>query len=637
MNLKKYAIPAIFLSVLCLVYLIYSSGFTGVFIFDDIPNLKPLGNWSDKETWIRVLLFLYHGESGPTGRPVSLLTFLQSGLNWPTDAYDFKRVNVLLHMLAGVFVFLFIRMLPVFPSANAQLMLALSVMAIWLFHPLNVSTVLFVIQRMTILSALFSLISLIFYLSIRNSFIAANRKRVICLTTGLILFLLLAILSKENAALVPVFMLVLELTLFSNSAIFDKAPGFRYWFTAFAVIPTVLIVTYLLYIAVATDFSYRDFTLYERLLSESRALVDYLTLIIYPSIDGLGIFHDDYEISRSLTTPVSTLVSIIVVLFLILTAVRYRKKYAYYAFAVLWFFGGHLLESTTIPIELYFEHRNYMPMLGIIFFIVYLVISSSLLKRLYKISLLFFLTMILCLITKVESDLWGNPVAAITIWAHENPGSVRARLAVTSAYRLLNADAEYDETIYRYTRSTYEQSHTNAFARFALMSAECLYIPPEKDRLTPQQVTDWDGVYFDTAAGEELVKLVEQVASGACPEVLDTPGLLSMFTSISKTEGFRVSGSKFKHAFYYARSRIYLVLRQLDPLITDMELSYQYLRVLDLRLEQAVMLQSAGLHDDALVMLNKAERETPIIEYFLRRDDVNNLRKKIRHGKAVGQ
>ena len=43
-----------------------------------------------------------------------------------------------------------------------------------------------------------------------------------------------------------------------------------------------------------------------------------------------------------------------------------RRRLPVVACGILWFFVGHLLESTVIPLELMFEHRNYLPSFAVL-------------------------------------------------------------------------------------------------------------------------------------------------------------------------------------------------------------------------------------------------------------------------------
>src|SRR5690554_7999884 len=86
----------------CTTFWLYWSGLSGGFLFDDIPNLEALGSLGgviNKET---SLSFVFGGWSGPTGRPISLASFLLDDNTWPSYAPWFKQTNLYIHILCGL-------------------------------------------------------------------------------------------------------------------------------------------------------------------------------------------------------------------------------------------------------------------------------------------------------------------------------------------------------------------------------------------------------------------------------------------------------------------------------------------------------------------------------------------------------
>jgi tetratricopeptide (TPR) repeat protein len=75
----------------------------------------------------------------------------------------------------------------------------------------------------------------------------------------------------------------------------------------------------------------------------------------------------DIQASTSLWTPWSTLPGILSVFGLIGLSALKLRNWPLFSFAVLFFFLTHVIESTIIPLELIFEHRNYLPSMFIFF------------------------------------------------------------------------------------------------------------------------------------------------------------------------------------------------------------------------------------------------------------------------------
>ena len=221
---------------------------------------------------------------------------------------------------------------------------------------------------MTSLATLFLVCGLCLYVAGRLRMLD-NRRGLPLILTGLLVFGGLAIFSKENGALLPLYMLVVEMTLFrfrGSKGQADKAVII--FFLATVAIPAGLLLLYLSMhpAAVLGGYSGRNFTLTERLLTESRVLVFYLKMIIMPSITELGLYHDDIAVSRGLLEPPTTLYSLITLSGLLLGALLLLKKRPLVSLGILWFFAGHVLESSIYPLEIAHEHRNYLADYGIL-------------------------------------------------------------------------------------------------------------------------------------------------------------------------------------------------------------------------------------------------------------------------------
>ena len=79
MRLAAATLPLPPLSLLLLTLLtvaVYWPGLAGGFLFDDYPNLDDMGNYGGVVDWDSFRAFVFSGWSGPTGRPVSLASFL---------------------------------------------------------------------------------------------------------------------------------------------------------------------------------------------------------------------------------------------------------------------------------------------------------------------------------------------------------------------------------------------------------------------------------------------------------------------------------------------------------------------------------------------------------------------------------
>jgi len=353
------------LALLLLSSWVYWPGLTGPLLLDDYRNLTPLdagGGVTDLES---LLTFVFGNTSGPTGRPVSMLSFLIDAQSWPPLVASFKYTNIMIHLLCGLVLFWLCLLLfrHFLPASRNNTWLALLVCALWLLHPLNVSTTLYVVQRMTQLMTLFALASLLCYVAGRICLSDRPRQSLLLLLMALFPFGLLSVLSKENGALLLLLIVIMEATLFAAA---PKTKWFTIWFRLGVALPIVIMAAYLLYSFpdAAANYDIRSFSLDERLLTQLRIVSMYIFEIMLPNTLDAGLFHDDIQVSTSLFNPLSAVVSALFIGALLLSAFAFRRKQPMYSFAVLWFFAMQLLESTYMPLELYFEHRNYMAMIG---------------------------------------------------------------------------------------------------------------------------------------------------------------------------------------------------------------------------------------------------------------------------------
>jgi hypothetical protein len=223
-----------------------------------------------------------------------------------------------------------------------------------------------VVQRETELSSLFMLAGLLLYLTGRMHGDRAGARMV---WLGVPALTLLAILCKESGALLPVYALVLEFFIFRfqrDGGTLDRSIAAFY--ALFLLLPGCLGLGWALFAhgGGVLNYSGRDFTLGERLLTEARVVWDYIRWTVFPDPRALGLYHDDIQPSRGLLQPVTTLFATLGIAGLVAACWGLRRRRPLVALGIAWFLGGQLMESTIFPLELVFEHRCYLPDLGLI-------------------------------------------------------------------------------------------------------------------------------------------------------------------------------------------------------------------------------------------------------------------------------
>lgn len=446
-SLKSLAVLC-FICVLGLVFIVYAPGFTGDFAFDDGPSILYNTHIAIRHLDINSLLdAAFSGTSGPLKRPVSMVSFALNHYFWGFSPYSFKLTNFGIHALNGVALLALtvlllkaykIRFQPLLNESHIW-WLSVAVAAAWLLHPLNLTAVLYVVQRMTSLSAFFTLLSLICYARGRLILDDGARRGILHILLAYLLFLPLAVLSKENGALLPLLMFVLELTLFQFETRTVCARRFlQSLHTIFVALPTIGLLGYLIMHPVYLDGGYqmRDFSLSERVLTETRVLWTYLGMIVLPRIGSMGLFHDDIPLSHGLLDPITTLFSALGLLVMLIVAIFQQKRYPMLSLGVLLFLVGHSLESSVIPLEIAFEHRNYLPMYGILLPTIYVALYpfshvKSLMFRRVGIVILIGL---FAVGTMIRADHWSNSFLLSLTEVEHHPNSFRANSEMGAMY-----------------------------------------------------------------------------------------------------------------------------------------------------------------------------------------------------------
>lgn len=435
---------AIIFSVFAIYVWFVSPALNGSFELDDYSNLEKLSQISSYKDIVK---FSFDGIASKLGRPVSLISFALQYSAWPVP-YNFKLVNLLLHLINSLLVFCLVYQLvnQWVDKRKKALLIALISSIFWLFSPIHIYSVFYVVQRMTLLSAFFVLLGANFYIYIRLKIIAENfKKGIVLLTVSYLACLLLGVLSKENAILLSCFLLLIEAVAISFLTNNRNIPSEKHtlkiwsgWKIVFLWMPIILLTAYL---AFTGHFVYERsnvvvrFNSLERLYTQSHVILDYIQAIMFPEFGKYGLVTDDYPISRGNIPSWSTLGLIITYVFLLFFTWIKRKKFPVITFGVYWFFTGHLLESTVLPLEIYFDHRNYLPALGVYLVIAYGIVEggyylkSFWLKGFLLISgVIYWLSLVFVL--SAEANVWSSQQKLIVHQIKYHPHSLRARMSV---------------------------------------------------------------------------------------------------------------------------------------------------------------------------------------------------------------
>lgn len=414
-RITKTALLPIFL-IIVFGSILYSNTLNVPFYFDDTDNIKNPALRFDEISFEKITGAVFEGTLKE--RPVSNISF---ALNYYFGGYrvqGYHAVNIAIHLLAAVFLYFLIRATLALP-ANREKFKAKSEIAffatlLWLVHPLATQSVTYLVQRMNSLAAMFYVLSLLLYVEARNRQQRRERRRLasppwmwflLSGCTGL-----LAIGAKEIAATLPIM-------IFFYEWYFLQDLSWKWIRKKFAwLIGVVLGFCFLAFFYLGkapwqvlfSDCSGRDFTAYERLLTQFRVVIHYISLLFYPNPERLT-FDYDFPLSTSFLSPPTTLFSFVGIVLLIVFIIVAARSERLFSFCVLWFLGTLVIESSVICLEIIFEHRTYLP--GMFFLLLVVATAYRFGKNRYLITGLFVcVAMLFAYWTHERNGVWQDTI-----------------------------------------------------------------------------------------------------------------------------------------------------------------------------------------------------------------------------------
>lgn len=443
-------IAAILMALLLLISSawIYWPGISGPELLDDRSSVLVIDDLNGRPEL--AFDYIFGDKSGALGRSVSMASFVLEKMYLDEGIAGNKKVNIALHLLNGALLIWLFWLLLRYIEVPGYRALAVLLGSLWILHPLLVSTVLYVVQRMAMLATFFMLLASISYVYWRLRLVRGRAGVLHFLPVPL--FFAVAMLAKENAVVLVPTLLLLEVWWFECRG--QRGEVIR-WLqrTSYGLIASgaIVLVAFALlrWEHLAERFHRRPFSLTERLLTQSRVMWDYVFQAIHPQVARMGIYHDDVVVSSSLLAPISTLYAVLAwLLVIIVGAVLVRSRGGrWIALGIAWFLLGHSVESTVLPLEMYFEHRNYFPLMGLLLALGGL--FAVVVKRWPEPSAPLLVCLAVCVLllaalTSSQVQVWSNRSLLILNHLNGHPQSARANIDMaTELARLGEIDAAH--------------------------------------------------------------------------------------------------------------------------------------------------------------------------------------------------
>jgi hypothetical protein len=368
---RMYSKWRIFILFFLLCLVCYSNTFNVPFHFDDFHNITNNSRLHLDNLYPETIYdaaFENKGGNRRLYRPVSNLSI---AVNWylgQSNVIGYHFFNISIHILTAFFLYLTCVNLLKTPNLCRQYnensyFIAVLAACLWALNPIQTQAVTYIVQRMASMAAMFYIMGIFCYLKAR---LGDCWKKRLLWSAGVVIVFLLAVGSKENAIMFPMSLLLVEIVFFQNMA--NQEIRKKMLLIGSLVLVIVFVAGVWLFLSsefinhILSGYERRTFTFTERVLTQPRIVAFYLSQIFYPIADRLSLDHD-IVVSTGLFSPWTTFAAIVLIVGLISIAIWQIKKRPLLAFAILFFFLNHIIESSVIALELIFEHRNYLPSL----------------------------------------------------------------------------------------------------------------------------------------------------------------------------------------------------------------------------------------------------------------------------------
>jgi len=413
----------------------YAPVFSAGFVFDDFINITDNPCLPRHRLDLGRFLSTLSQQPNPS-RPLAYLSFSLNFILFGPGPKSFHLANLAIHLFATLVLFALVKSLGARMTPSAHPVFALSLAALWALHPVNTEAASYIVQRMTSMAGLFYLCALLAYVHLRTATASGTR---IAAFIALALSGISACATKETSYTLPVFLLLLEYFFFYQPR---EAPGqarTRLWLIGltFLVSASAIKIIYLfgprtLHL-ISRGYSLREFTLAERLLTETRVLFYYLFLSWFPAPHFLRLQYD-FSLSHGPADPPSTVFALLGLAGIAVALARGIRQRRLWAFLILWFLGQLAIESSVLPLELLYEHRLYLPLLAPMAGFLHLALGSGQPRKL-RLTLVAALALLFGTGAYLRNQTWADPQKLWRDSVSKAPGQARTWANLGQVYR----------------------------------------------------------------------------------------------------------------------------------------------------------------------------------------------------------
>jgi len=467
------------LAFLVLGFLIYSNGLEGPFVLDDTHNVENNTHIRLSELSMKGLLRAAF-ESPCPHRPVANISFALGYYLHGGSVEGYRLVNIAIHIITGILLYLFIKITLQLPTSDSPIlrfsdsgshsMISFFAALLWLVHPVQTESVTYIVQRMNSMAAMFYLLAFLLYVEAR---VTEKTWKRLCLFASSLFSALLALGSKEIAATLPFSILLYEWYFFQDLS----GQWLRRRLGMLLLILAIGVGLAFAYLSghplerLLSHYELRPFSLMERILTELRVVVYYVTLLLFPKPSRLNLDYD-FPISHSLLSPPTTLMSLVGIAAFLALAIYLARRHRLISFAILWFFGNLVIESSVIGLEIIFEHRLYLPSMFVGLVAVVLIYRHIGLEWL-RLSLVCAMVLVLSTWTYQRNSVWSNEEELWRDCVEKSPSKCRPYVGLGIA---LYKEGRLDEAAAYHTKAL----QINASAPMAHSNLGAVYLKQGK-------------------------------------------------------------------------------------------------------------------------------------------------------------